>query len=315
MDNSSVASKIIIPCGIAAGGVLAGALLGAGIVSWWHHRYHGHHHHDHHGHGHHHHGHRHHDFNDEKMVGSWIHIQYDKDSELVQRSFSPKEAANFYTVIADICRKYKNDSVISRALDVGCATGRTTFDLAAMFDEVIGVDVATNSIKKAKELQETGKTTYQLEIEGDITEEHSIIIDSAIDRSKVRFIVGDACELSSELGQFGMIVIINTLHHTPDPMKFLGDLKNLLVAGGIFVLVETYSWHEMLDLPKDRWLAGYVKDDGTKVHEADGIKEILSPDFDLLEQREVQAAARLKKRMYMVGFPEIIVWKKKQQQL
>jgi G3E family GTPase len=106
MDNSSVASKIIIPCGIAAGGVLAGALLGAGIVSWWHHRHHGHHHHDHH--GHHHHGHRHHDFNDEKMVGSWIHIQYDKDSELVQRSFSPKEAANFYTVIADICRKYKN---------------------------------------------------------------------------------------------------------------------------------------------------------------------------------------------------------------
>ena len=62
--------------------------------------------------------------------------------------------------------------------------------------------------------------------------------------------VGDANALSDTLGQFGMIIMINTLHHISDPKQFLFDVKNLLLPGGILLLAEIYSWHEMLDLPK-----------------------------------------------------------------
>lgn len=47
-----------------------------------------------------------------------------------------------------------------------------------------------------------------------------------------------------------MVVMLNTLHHIPNPKQFLSDVKNLLVPGGVLILAEIYSWHEMLDLPK-----------------------------------------------------------------
>ena len=66
------------------------------------------------------------------------------------------------------------------------------------------------------------------------------------------FVVGDACNLSPDLGQFGMIVVLNAMHHFPDPKKFLLDLDKFLAPGGILVIGEMYIWHDMLDLPKVR---------------------------------------------------------------
>ena len=43
----------------------------------------------------------------------------------------------------------------------------------------------------------------------------------------------------------------------------------------------------------------------------DGLKDILLPEFDLLEQKDVQSLVQWKARMYMVSFPEVTVWKKK----
>ena len=47
-----------------------------------------------------------------------------------------------------------------------------------------------------------------------------------------------------------MIIVLNALHHFPDPKEFLLNVHKLLVPGGILILDEMYIWHDMLGLPK-----------------------------------------------------------------
>ena len=60
-------------------------------------------------------------------------------------------------------------SAPSRALDVGCSVGRSTFELATDFEEVIGIDYSEASIDKAIKLKEKGTLSYKMQVEGDIT--------------------------------------------------------------------------------------------------------------------------------------------------
>lgn len=66
----------------------------------------------------------------------------------------------------------------------------------------------------------------------------------------MKFILGDGNKLPSDIGQFGLVVISLTLHHLPNPKAFLDNVDDLLVPSGILVIAESYTWHEMLDLPK-----------------------------------------------------------------
>ena len=64
------------------------------------------------------------------------------------------------------------------------------------------------------------------------------------DRGRVRFQLGDACNLPAELGQFGMVLAANLVCRLPDPMAFFNRLKDLVVPGGIVVITSPYSWSE-----------------------------------------------------------------------
>ena len=70
------------------------------------------------------------------------------------------------------------------------------------------------------------------------------------DRTRVKFIMADGCDLPRGMGQFGLIVLSLTLHHLPDPMAFLEEVSNLIAPSGVLVISESYTWHEMMDLPK-----------------------------------------------------------------
>lgn len=58
--------------------------------------------------------------------------------------------------------------------------GRTTFDLALFFDEVIGIDTSVKSIEKANQLKRDGRLNYSLCVEGDITKEYVAIVNPDI---------------------------------------------------------------------------------------------------------------------------------------
>ena len=59
---------------------------------------------------------------------------------------------------------------MSRAMEVGCATGRTTFELSRGFDSVLGVDISPAFVDKCNEIKRTGQTEYWLPGEGELGE-------------------------------------------------------------------------------------------------------------------------------------------------
>ena len=70
--------------------------------------------------------------------------------------------------------------VVSRAFDIGCAVGRSTFELARGFDEVIGLDYSNAFIAKCQELKMKGQAEYSMTVEGDLTENKTAVIHPEI---------------------------------------------------------------------------------------------------------------------------------------
>jgi len=63
------------------------------------------------------------------------------------------------------------------------------------------------------------------------------------DRTRVQFIVGDACDLP-QLGLFGCVFAGNLICRLPEPLKFFERLPDLIVHGGILVITSPYTWLE-----------------------------------------------------------------------
>lgn len=77
----------------------------------------------------------------------------------------------------------------SRALDIGCAVGRSTFELAREFEEVVGVDFSSAFIAKCQQLKISGKSEYTLTVEGNIVEKKTAQVDPTIVRLCAFFIM------------------------------------------------------------------------------------------------------------------------------
>lgn len=81
--------------------------------------------------------------------------------------------------------------VASRALDIGCAVGRSTFELAVHFENVVGIDFSHAFVDRCNELKECGQSPFCLPGEGDIMEKGMAEVSKEI----VRFHICDrACK-------------------------------------------------------------------------------------------------------------------------
>jgi len=68
----------------------------------------------------------------------------------------------------------------NRALDIGCAVGRTTFELAREYDEVIGIDYSKAFISKCNELKKDGRADFSMITEGDLVERKVAVVNPSI---------------------------------------------------------------------------------------------------------------------------------------
>jgi 5-histidylcysteine sulfoxide synthase len=78
------------------------------------------------------------------------------------------EVKNFPAQLVEICVKAMPTKPKLRALDLGCAVGRGSFELARHFDFVTGIDFSARFIRIAHQLQLKGNIHYQLPEEGEL---------------------------------------------------------------------------------------------------------------------------------------------------
>lgn len=220
--------------------------------------------------------------------------------------------ANFSKTCADICIELMSDRNKARALDIGCGIGRSTFELAKAFDEVIGIDFSTRFIRHATTLQEGETVHYTMPIEGEIESFHEINLANyglEATKNRVNFWQGDACNLKPIYGSFDLIFAGNLIDRLHTPKQFLESLAELVNPNGLVVLTSPYTWTEEHTL-KSEWIGGY-KRNGENLTTVEGLQAILGNDFELLETCDIPFVIKEHARKYQYSISQMSVWQKR----
>jgi len=187
-----------------------------------------------------------------------------------------------------------------RALDLGCAVGRSSFEIARRIPEVIGIDYSKSFIRAAKKIQSKGKLRFNLLEEGAITRSSFATFSTTTPRKRTTFLSGNALHLPSDLGSFDMVLAANLIDRLPEPKRFLKQiLPSLVKPGGIVLLTSPYTWSSEFT-PRSRWL----KDSFSKIRMA------LRPSFRLLHRQNLSFLLREHRRKFQFTFADATIWQR-----
>lgn len=219
---------------------------------------------------------------------------------------------NFCLNSVELLNPYLKNINKKKALDLGCSVGRSTFELAKIFDDVIGIDFSTNFINVGVKLKIYDSLIYKVKKEGEIFEEKTVSLkELGLEKikDKVTFMQGDACNLKDIYTCFDLIFCSNLIDRLYYPQKFLDDIPSRINKDGLLVLLSPYTWLEDYT-PKENWLGGYIKDN-KEVKTLDTLKENLLVDFELLETIDVPFVIKETSRKYQHTISQMSIWKKK----
>jgi 5-histidylcysteine sulfoxide synthase/putative 4-mercaptohistidine N1-methyltranferase len=219
---------------------------------------------------------------------------------------------NFPAKCARICLEYMQNRPRKRALDLGCAVGRATFELARRFDFVSGLDFSARFIRIALQLREKGVTHYELVEEGEIVSYHEKrLSDFGLDqlREKVEFFQADAVNLKPLFSNYDLILAANLLDRLYDPKKFLAFIHERLNPGGVLVLTSPYTWLEEFT-KRENWVGG-IRKAGEPYTTIEGLQELLGPHFKLIDQpRDIEFVIRETRRKFQHTISQMTVWER-----
>ncbi|GLI58723.1 hypothetical protein VaNZ11_000476 [Volvox africanus] len=251
-----------------------------------------------------------------KAVDEYLQFHFAAPEDLLPYANGPKDALSFTARLAALCERhcealhdFTGERVDPVALDLGCAVGGASFELARAFPHVLGIDFSKHFVDAAELMKSQGVCEFESVVEGDIKQKFTALVPQEIDRSRVRFMQGDACALPATLTSLDCVLAANLLCRLPEPMAFLERCQSLIKPGGVLVLVSPYSWLKGWT-DKSKWLGGYYKD-GKPVHTVETITCVLSPDFELVTQEDVPFLIREHARKFQWGCSQAMVWKRK----
>ena len=188
----------------------------------------------------------------------------------------------------------------SRALDLGCAVGRSSLELARKIPDVVGIDYSKSFIRAAKKIQSTGKLRFNLLEEGVITRPSFATFSTTTPRKRTTFRSGDALHLPTDLGSFDVVLAANLIDRLPEPKRFLKQiLPRLVKPGGIVLLTSPYTWSSEFT-PRSRWL----KDSFSTIRLA------LRPSFRLLHRQDLPFLLREHRRKFQFTFADATIWQR-----
>ena len=239
----------------------------------------------------------------ERLVGEYLLFHYGKPEEILPYRFGPREALDFPARCVHDCVDTIALPRNARALDVGCAVGRSSFELARYCTEVIGIDYSQAFIDAANTLREQGLRDYHRTHEGHVQMRTNAAVNSAIDRQRVHFETGDACALRGDLGRFDIVLAANLICRLPRPMAFLERLPNLLNPGGQLILTTPFTWLESFT-PVENWLGG-TESTGDSFN---ALRAVLKPHFELRDSFDMPFLIRETSRKFQWTVAQASMW-------
>ncbi|MBK1876342.1 putative 4-mercaptohistidine N1-methyltransferase [Pelagicoccus mobilis] len=219
----------------------------------------------------------------------------------------PSESLDFAKRCAQLANRHPVKH--SRALDLGCAVGRSACELSALFEETIGIDFSHGLIEAAERISNGTSIEAQITIEGDLSETVTLARPQSTRPERLSFQQGDAMNLPPQLGAFDFILMANLIDRLPDPARCLNMISTHLNAGGILAITSPYTWLEEYT-QKEKWLGGF-REDGKAVRSYETLQQILSNQFDELEALDMPFLIREHSRKNQYSIAQATLWRKR----
>ncbi|MDD3343739.1 MAG: 5-histidylcysteine sulfoxide synthase [Sulfurospirillaceae bacterium] len=218
---------------------------------------------------------------------------------------------NYYQTIAQYCLGLGMQH--HKALEIGSGAGRSTFELARLFEKVHGVEFTARVVRLATGFKESRKLKYALKDEGELAdyyEKNLFDFGYVQEPKKVEFWQGDPHNLKPYFDGYDLVLVNDVLDTLYDPKRFLQTIHERIVQGGYLVIASSYDWDER-KTPKEKWLGGFKKN-GEKYSTFDALYEQLQTRFVLAEEPcEMPLTIQANKRQKVMKNLHISVWKKR----
>ncbi len=242
-----------------------------------------------------------------KAISEYLLFHYGEERHFLLEGIGPVEALDFSKRCADLATRHP--VATSRALDLGCAVGRSACELSERFDETIGIDFSHGLIDAARSI--TSGNTLQAEIadEGDLSKTIELRMPLGTRPEKLRFEQGDAMNLSPQLGRFDFVLMANLIDRLPNPRACLESIGSFLNDNGVLAITSPYTWLAQYT-PREHWLGGYEKE-GRAIRTYDTLKEILAPAFEEIEEINMPFLIREHTRKNQYSIAHATLWRKR----
>ena len=249
----------------------------------------------------------------EERIGSATYESDEQVSQYCEFGWGERyfDIPNYPEACARAALEFSRSRPRRRALDIGCATGRSTIELATEFEKVTGLDFSARFIGAAEKMRSEGSLRYTIPTEGELVEYKEAALPPHLEAAagRVDFWQADACNLKPIFTGYDLVTAFNLIDRLYDPAKFLSDITGRIHEGGLLILSSPYTWLEEYT-PKNRWLGGF-KRDGEPVTTLEGLKERLEPSFRLIEVRDMEFVIRETARKFQHSVAQLSVWEKR----
>ncbi len=234
-----------------------------------------------------------------KLLGEYLLFHYGSADEIL-----PDDAPSAMHEALDFAVRttgHFEGHEVDRGLDLGCAVGRSSFEMSRTCAEVIGIDFSRSFIDAAESLRTGSALPYQRLEEAHVSTDLEARLPDGFDSNRLQFETGDAMNLRADLGSFDRVHAANLLCRLPEPQRLLDRLPALVKPGGELVLATPCTWLAEFT-PPENWPDGST---------FDWLKERLSADFELIRQTNEPFLIRETARKFQFTFSLVTVWQRR----
>lgn len=240
------------------------------------------------------------------LLDQYLLFHYGSAEEILPYAFGPRAALDFPARCVTELFASPPPREHASALDIGCAVGRSSFELARFCRRVVAVDASQSFITAARTLAQKGFLEYQRAEEGIVRSRMVAAVPVDIDRSRVDFRVADALDLPTDFAGFDIVLACNLLCRLAEPGRLLKRLPDLVAPNGQLLITTPCSW-----LPEytgqEHWLGGTQDNPST----FNTLKNLMSPDFELLNVRDMPFLIREHPRKYQWSVAQATHWQRR----
>ena len=199
-----------------------------------------------------------------------------------------------------------------KVLDLGCGAGRLAFELAKTSGHVDGIDFTARHIQHCLDLKEQGQLRYAMPTQGEIFDFHEVTLENlGFEQSpeNLHFAQGDGLNLKPQFSDYDLAICYRVIEFSYHPQILLQQLSQRIKAGGVVVLGSSYAW-DLSITDMAHWIGGF-KRNGENLSSEAHLFEIMSPEFELLQETQVTSQFELDQRTSQTANNHITIWRKR----